>query len=176
MPNFKKGIFIGKFYPMHKGHLSTLRILSEKSEEAFLIFYYDQAAEEKLANQLGASYDIKQRVRDAQETIKDMTNVTVKVVTIPSEISFPADSLKIKALVEAQIGGEADVQIFGAEEEAMYVPYKYTSSYLLGPPYDIADEFGNTSPLHATAIRKNYQFYRQYLSAQVRNTLDNLLG
>lgn len=176
MPNFKKGIFIGKSYPMHKGHLSTLRILSEKSEEAFLIFYYDQAAEEKLATQLGANYDIEQRVRDAEEAVQDMNNVTVKIVTIPPDISFPADFLKIKALVEAHIGGKADVQIFGAEEEAMYVPYKYTSSYLLGPPYDVTDEFGSTSPLHATAIRKNYLFYKKYLPMQVRNTLDKLVS
>lgn len=156
---------------MHIGHLSTLRTLSEKCNETFLIFYYDQKAEKKLADQLGVDYDIEQRIRDARQVVKDMGNVTVCKVTIPPDIRFPIDFLKIKAMVEDEIQGKADVQIFGAEEELIYLPYKYTDSYLLGAPYDVEDEFGKSSSLHATAIRKNYLFYKKYLPDQVQSTL-----
>lgn len=171
MPEFEKGIFIGKFYPMHMGHLSTLRRLAERSQEAFLIFYNDEQAEERLAAQLGFNYDIEQRVADAKEVVEDMGNVVVKVLTIPSEITFPADFMKIKAMVEEQIQGKADVQIFGAEEESIYLPYKYTDSYLLGPSYDVEDERGNIVPLHATVIRNNYPYYKKYLPTEVQKTL-----
>ena len=97
MHEFKKGIFIGKFYPMHMGHLSTLRTLAEKSQEAFLIFYNDQRAEQELAAQLGINYDINQRVLDAREIVKDIGNVSVKILTITPDVTFPADFLKIKA-------------------------------------------------------------------------------
>lgn len=171
MPEFEKGIFIGKFYPMHMGHLSTLRALAEKSKEAFLIFYNDERAEEKLAAQLGINYDINQRVLDAKEIVKDIGNVTVKILTIAPEVVFPADFLKIKAMVEEQINGQADVQIFGAEEESIYLPYKYTDAYLLGPYYDVENELGDTVPLHATAIRNNYTYYKKYLPAEVQKSL-----
>ena len=78
-------------------------------------------------------------------------------------------------MVEDQISGQADVQIFGAEEESIYLPYKYTDAYLLGPSYDVIGELGNTVPLHATAIRNNYSFYKKYLPSQVQKTLGYLL-
>lgn len=171
MSEFEKGIFIGKFYPLHLGHIATLQALAKKCQKAFLIFYYDKKAEEKLTSQLRTAYSIDQRVRDAKEAVKEIKNVEVKCVSIPVGITFPADFQKIKKLVEEQIGGIADVQIFGAEEEAIYLPYKYTDKYLLGSPYFIEDEEGRTVPLHATAIRNNYEYYNKYLPASVRITL-----
>ncbi len=159
---------------MHMGHISTLRKLAEKTQESFLIFYNDQRAEDRLATQLGIGYDIHQRVRDTQEVVKDMGNVTVKLLTIPPEITFPKDSLRIQAMVEELIGGRADVQIFGAEEESIYVPYKYTDAYLLGSPYEVQNESGDKVALHATAIRNNYSFYKKHLPVRVQRTLDAL--
>lgn len=172
MSKFEKGIFIGKFYPLHLGHISTLKILADNCKEVFLIFYNDKEAEEKLSKQLGIRYDINQRANDAKAIVNDFGNVKVKVLTVPSDVTFPRDFLKIKQLVEEQIHGEADVQIFGAEEEAIYLPYKYTESYLLGEPYIVKNEKGDEVPLHATAIRKNYLFYKKYLPTQVQKSLE----
>jgi hypothetical protein len=174
MAQYEKGIFIGKFYPLHEGHLATLRKLAEASNEAFLIFYNDPRAESKLAFQLGTDYDIHLRIHDAQEIVKDIKNVAIKVLNIPPEITFPKDFLKIKSMIEEQIGGEADVQIFGAEEESIYLPFKYTDSYMLSPPYEVENEEGIIVSLHATAIRNNYPFYKKYLPAQVKRGLDTV--
>ncbi len=171
MHKFEKGIFIGKFYPLHIGHLSTLQILAEKSQEAFLIFYHDEQVEERLAAQLGSAYTIQQRVNDAQEIVKEFGNVTVRVLSVPPEITFPRDFLKIKKMIDELIEGEADVQIFGADEETTYLPYKYTGSYLLGPPYEVEDEAGNIVSLHASAIRNNYSYFKKYLPTRVLKTL-----
>ncbi len=156
---------------MHLGHLSTLRTLSKEAEEVFLFFYNDPKGEEKLAAQLGIDYNIEQRVLDAMKVTKDIGNVTVKVLNVPPETTFPADFLKIKKMVGEQIQGDADVQIFGAEEESIYLPYKYTDSYLLGSPYSVKSEEGKIVPLHATAIRNNYAYYKKYLPIEVQKTL-----
>ena len=174
MQKFKKGIFIGKFYPLHLGHLSTLRTLAVQSQEAFLIFYNDPPAEARLATQFGINYGIESRLRDARAVVRDMGNVTVLSLSIPPGITFPRDFLKVKKMVEEQIGGVADVQIFGEEEAAIYIPYKYADTYLLGAPYEVEDEKGSTAPLHATAIRNNYSFYKKYIPPEVQKALDKV--
>lgn len=174
MKRYTRGIFIGKFYPFHLGHLATLEKLAGECEESFLIFYYDPAAEARLAAELGESYDIHQRILDAQRATKDLPGVSVKILEIPSHIIFPRDFLTIKAMVKELIGGEPDVQIFGAEEESIYLPYKYSGAYLLGLPYSVVGEEGSNTSLRATAIRKNYPFYRQWLPEEVQESLDAL--
>lgn len=176
MAIYKKGVFIGKFYPMHNGHLSTLRKLAVACDEAYLIFYHDHKAEKRLASQLGADYAIQYRLEDAKQAVQGIGNVTVNVLTIGPDMTFPKDFLKIKELVKEQIKGTVNVQIFGEEEVSVYSPYKYSDAYLLGPAYEVTDEAGVITPLHATAVRNNYPYYRAHLPTAIRTRLDELLN
>lgn len=174
MKRYKLGIFIGKFYPLHMGHLTTLSALANVCDRAYVIFYDSRQGEERIAQKLGFTYAVDSRVRDARNALSKHKNISVIKVSIPDDLAFPNDFKKIKTIVEDTLGNKADVQIFGGEEKDIYLPYKYTDEYMLGPVYEVKDKENKPVSLHATLIREDYDFYKKYLPDDVRKTLDNI--
>lgn len=174
MKTHKRGIFIGKFYPLHLGHVSSIISLADMCDEAYLVFYNDESTEHRLAEQFGHDYTIDLRVADAKEALKNISNIHVVRVDVPQTINFPDDYQVIKSLVEKQIGGAADLQIFGSEERDAYVPFKYASDYILGSMYVVETDAQELVSLHATLVRNNYAYYKDFLPSAVRRTIHDI--
>lgn len=171
---YKTGIYIGKFFPMHFGHISSVRTLASLCQTAFVFFWCEEKTEQKLMKEFGKEYFIDLRIADAQTIFKNSPNIKFVRLDISNSTTFPADYLKIKAQVEQIVGTTLEVQIFGAEERVIYEPYIYADSAILGSEYDIESETKEIISLHATSIRRNYAAYKKYLPTTIQNTLDSL--
>lgn len=174
MKTHKRGIFIGKFYPLHLGHVSSIVSLADMCDEAYLVFYNDENAERRLAEQFGHDYVIDLRIKDAKEVLKNISNVRIVRVDVPQAVSFPDDYQRIKDLVEEQIGGPADLQIFGSEERDIYVPFKYAHDYILGSMYVVETKAKDLVSLHATLVRNDYAHYKDFLPSAVRQAIHDI--
>lgn len=67
MMKYTTGIYVGKFCPFHRGHYETLNKILEVCQKVFLVFFYDEVIEERLACELDYSMD---------ERIEDVANIT----------------------------------------------------------------------------------------------------
>lgn len=171
---YKTGIYIGKFFPMHLGHVSTIDMLSSACENTFVIFYNDKKAEEKLINQAGYNYTIDLRANDAKKIFEHRSNIVIIKLDVPNDIVFPDDYEDIKIMVQNIVGDEIDIQIFGCDEEAVYAPFKYADKYMLGCIYDIENNQSKITPLHSTLIRNDYYYYKKYLPSIVEQSITKL--
>ena len=171
---YKVGISIGKFLPMHLGHISGIQTLSYFCEKVYVLFYNDTKKERTITDAWGKAYPVNVRVADAEKVFKDCENIIIKIIDVPSDITFPNDYLKIKSMVEQLIGCEADAQTFGAEEIAIYEPYKYAREILPGTIHAVENQNGEIVPLHSTLIRNDYDFFKKYLPKVIRTTIDSM--
>lgn len=171
---YKTGVSIGKFFPMHLGHMSGIHTLEYFCEKVYVIFYHNKSQEERIINEWGVPYTINLRIADAQEVFKDYDNIIIVKVDIPDDLLFPDNYLDIKALVENAIGGTIDLQTFGAEERSIYEPYKYARNVVLGTIHAVETRDNKIVPLHATLIRDDYDFYKNSLSSTTQRTIDSL--
>jgi hypothetical protein len=171
---YKTGIYIGKFFPLHLGHISTINMINSVCEKVYVIFYNDKNAEIKLIRQAGYSYDINLRINDAKRIFETNDDIIVTKLDIPADITFPDNYEDIKALVHALVADKIDIQIFGCDEKEIYAPYVYADEFMLGGIYAIEDKDAMIKPLHATLIRTDYDYYKKYLPSIVEQTITKL--
>lgn len=169
MKKYKTGICVGKYYPLHAGHLQTVDIISKECELVYFVFYYDKEMEEKLKLEL--DYNINERIEDIKKILEGR-NVEIIKFDLPSNLTFPTDYLKIKELLFKQIGvSSIDLQIFGEDDLENYKDYIYADNYIAGP-----NIYKEGVALHATLIRKEYDKYKYLLHPIIRKRLDEKLS
>lgn len=171
---YKSGIYIGKFFPMHLGHISVIYTLESLCESVQILFYHDEMAEKRLASELGRDYAIDMRISDAQKIFDKNRNIEIKKLDIPSGVTFPTDRLKVKDLVKKIAGNNIDLQIFGSAERELCAVNKCAENFMLASMYEIESINNEIVELHSTLVRNNYGFYKKYLCSDVRRTIDNL--
>lgn len=160
------GIYVGKFFPLHNGHINCINRLINICDKVYVVFYNDPLKEDKLNQEL--NYSIDERIKDAKEIFKNH-NVEIVNYNVNPNLIFPNDYLKIKEEILNLVGIEKfDIQIFGQEEEAIYRDYIYADKYIAEPLLLLPDN----KSFHATLVRMNYLKYRKYLPEIVRNRLD----
>ncbi|MGE5456534.1 MAG: dephospho-CoA kinase [Ignavibacteriales bacterium] len=160
------GIYVGKFFPLHNGHINCINSLIKICDKVYVVFYNNPLKEAKLNQEL--SYSIDERIMDAKEIFKN-DNVEIVNYNVNPNLIFPKDYLKIKEEILNVVGIEKfDIQVFGQEEEEIYKNYIYADRYIAEPLLLLPDN----KSFHATLVRNNYLKYRKYLPEIVRNRLD----
>lgn len=169
MKKYNNGIYVGKFFPFQKGHMSTLETICNLCKKVYLVFFYTEESENKLLKQL--DYSIDERIDDVKEIFKDKNVIVIKFKP-SNNLKFPDDYIEIKNELLKELGLDyIDMQIFGKDDENLYKNYIYANDYIVGDNI-IVDE----QKLHATLIRKNYDKYKKYLHPIIRKRLDNKLN
>jgi HTH-type transcriptional repressor of NAD biosynthesis genes len=168
---YKNGIFIGKFYPLHFGHISTIKTLSLRCENVYVLFYYNKKDEERLKESFDYEYNIQDRISDCKYILND-NNIHVLKLEVDDNRKFPENKESILNKIKEIIKDNLDVQIFGGEEYEIYTPYRYTQEYITSSPYMVEDENGEIVSLHASLIRKNYDYYKKYIPKIIRDRID----
>lgn len=169
MKKYNTGIYVGKFFPFHKGHMNTLNTISSICNNVYLVFFYNEKMEYELTKEL--NYSIDERISDVKEIIKN-DNIDIVKFSPSKDLSFPNDYIKIKKELLEKIGLDyIDIQIFGKDDENIYKDYIYAENYMIGDNI-IIDE----RKLHATLIRENYDEYKKFLHPIIRIRIDNKLN
>lgn len=170
---YNNGIFIGKFYPLHFGHISAVKALCLSCENVYVLFYCNKKDEEKLHKSSGYKYDIEKRVEDCKNIFKEK-NVHVFKLEVDDDRKFPDNRESILKKIKAIVNNSLDLQIFGCEEYEIYAPYRYADEFMVASPYTVEDEKGELVFLHATLIRNEYDYYKSHIPTIIKNRIDAL--
>jgi cytidyltransferase-like protein len=169
---YKTGIYIGKFCPLHFGHLSLINSMLHKCEKVYVIFYNDKNIEYNIKINESFDYPIEERIKDAKEILSYNQNISVMEIVIPENIKFPEDKNLIKEQIKNKIRGNLDVQYIGLEEEQKYKDHIYADKYECAGIYTIEDgKCIIQETLHASSIRKNINYYKKYLPRIIRDKI-----
>lgn len=169
MKKYKTGIYIGKFYPFHNGHLQALESLIDLCEKVFVVFNYDEKIENILKEEL--DYNIDERVDDTKKILKGKNVEIIKFIQ-PQEFFFPKDHLEIRKKIFKQLKVQnIDLQVIGAEDEEKYKNYTLGDQYITSTMINI-----DKTILHATLIRNNYDKYKYFIHPIIRKRLDEKLN
>jgi cytidyltransferase-like protein len=170
---YKTGIYIGKFCPLHFGHISLINSMLHKCEKIYVIFYNDKKIEDTIKINENFNYPIKDRIKDAKEVLAYNKNISVIELVIPKEIKFPEHKDLIKEKIKHKINANLDVQYIGLEEEQRYKDQIYADAYECAGIYTIEDEKEIIKQaLHAKDIRKNIHYYKKYLPKIIRDKIE----
>ncbi|MFI3260625.1 MAG: hypothetical protein R3Y13_02825 [bacterium] len=165
MKKYKTGIFIGKFFPFHNGHLKCLIELNKLCDTVYLILYYDHENELNLLKEF--NYNIDLRYQDIKKITENM-NVKCFLYNNSKGYKFPDDFLLIKSAIFKLINvKEIDLQIIGANEEAIYSKYIYANKYIVLKRNKVHE-----NELSATIIRKDFEKYKMHLPNVILNRFD----
>ena len=158
---FKKALVIGKFQPLHKGHLALIDYAKDNAEQVDMLVTANENEEIPLA----------QRFDWAQETFSEDSCVNVygylydpKMLTASSESDLQSSKDWADYLMKVHVGmHEVDV-IIGSER---YV--QYMADYL-GISYMIYDEKRDNLKISATLLKSDIIRYWDYLAPAVKRT------
>jgi len=173
MKEYKTGIFAGKFFPLHRGHLNCIDKISSLCDTVYLVFYNNSISETKRMEEGSLNYPIDRRIEDAKKLFEG-TNVKLIDYKVNTELYFPIDFEEVKKDLLNLIGEkEIDLQIFGKEEEEVYKNYVYAKKYITCEHCD-AEFDGEKVPLRATVIRKNLNKLKNYIPDLVYKSIQEL--
>lgn len=170
MKKYKTGIFAGKFFPLHKGHLNCIDKISSLCETIYLVFYNNSISELKRMEEKEINYPIEKRVEYAKKLF-DGTNVKVINYKVNTNLYFPTDFSEVKKDLLNLIGlEEIDLQIFGEDEEKIYKNFLYAKEYITCEHFKIQIN-GEEIKLSATRIRKDIAKLKEYMPDIIYNSI-----
>lgn len=162
MKKYKTGIFAGKFFPMHQGHLNCIEKMSSLCEIVYFVFYNNEISELNRLKDGVLNYPIDRRIKDAKKIFFN-TNIKVINYEVNTMLYFPTDFEEVKKDLLNLIGEkEIDLQIFGEEEEEVYKNYLYAKEYITCK-HCVIDIDGKKEQLRATLIRDNLTKLKDYV-------------
>ncbi len=167
MQKYNNGIYLGKFFPFHEGHLKTLDVICEVCDKVYLVFFWTKDSEKLLSDIF--DYSLNERISDVR---KIFGNRNVEIIKYnPGKLKFPNDFLEIKSELLKILGEKSiDIQIFGKDDETLYKDYIYADNYIIGKNIEV-----DGVNLHANLIRCDYDKYKNFLHPIVRKRLDEKL-
>ena len=159
---YHKALIIGKFQPLHKGHMALIQFASEHAEEVVVC----------LTAHKGEVVPMSLRKKWLDEAYQDNPNVTIKDIAYDANTLTDSSESNISAshawadFLKSYFGDsfrDFDV-IVGSER---YV--QYMSDYL-GLDNLVYDEERTTLPISATMIKNDLFRYWDYLAPAVKRT------
>lgn len=153
------GMFVGKFLPLHIGHINAIKKASKMCDKLFVVVGGDEIRCKKLCDEAKIPFiDLKTKTEWVKNELKDLKNVEVisfneeGIPTMPN--GWKEWSEKLKSLLCEKV----DI-IFGSERDYCKDYEKYFSE----SKYVLQDEFRKEVNISATKIRENPQKYFDYL-------------
>jgi HTH-type transcriptional repressor of NAD biosynthesis genes len=162
------GVYGGKFFPFHKGHLSYIMKAQSMVDVLFVVVQYDEEHEKKLIEHNNFNYvSPKERVRWVTETLKDFPNIRVfgqYEHRSEEHMTDPLIEETYKDLLQI-VGGKIDV-IFSNTWEYD----EYFKKYLPKSEHVVFYENRDVFDISATQIREQGVFATwEYLPPVVQN-------
>lgn len=158
---FHKALIIGKFQPLHKGHLALIDFAARQAETVLVC----------AAAHPGEHIPLEQRVDWLKESYKNRENIAVQGISYdparlnPSSVSDLKSSEQWADYLREVLEGFAETDVIVGSE--LYV--KYMADYL-GIHYLIYDEPRKKLPISATTIKSDPIRYWDYLSPAAKHT------
>ena len=152
MKRFKIGMYGGKFFPFHKGHLYCVETAAKKCEKLYVILFHGSTQElEILKQKPNEKYlQVEDRIKHLKNGCKHLKNVIVVDIDV-SECKYEdgTENWDMETPLVLEKCGILDA-VFGSEPE--YGDY-FKRAYP-GAKYVLIDAKRKTVPISATMIRK----------------------
>lgn len=151
------GLYGGKFFPFHKGHLESIMQAQSMVDVLFVVVGFDPEYDKLLCE--GTKFKhVDERVRERwiTEELRDFPNIRVLAHYEKRCDDYMTNPLVAEAYKELlpKIGGKVDL-VFSSESEYE----EYFEKYLPMAKHVVLDEDRSTYPISATQIRENGVFH-----------------
>lgn len=146
------GVFPGKFFPPHRGHLAAILNARTRCKKLYVVVSCNEGHEATLAKSENLKpIPINERVRWLSIEMKGIDNIIVLGMNEDHIPAPPNGWVEWTALLNATIPEKFDV-IFGSDIE--YATNGYTT-YFPNVAYELCDQNREFFPISATEIRKH---------------------
>jgi len=167
----KTGLFVGKFLPLHLGHLNAIKKASLNCDKLFVVVGDDPIKNKKLCDEAHLPFiDLKTKTEWVKLETKDLKNVIVLPFDESGIKSSPFGwedwSKKLKEILKEKI----DI-IFGSEED--YAPYY--KIYFPESEYVLQDKSRKEVNISSTKIRSDIKKYFDYIAPSAKPFFEKYL-
>ncbi len=164
---YKIGVFTGKFMPLHKGHLRSIKIASKQVETLYVVICYDENLMKRECDKYNLPY-INDEIRKEwlSHYLRKFKNTKVVVLDQTNLKPFPDGIEDFKKLLLSSIGGHLDC-FFGGEPS-----YQKFAEDVFGVPYILIDPSRSKVTISATDIRRDLKKNHRYLKHRVNKYLN----
>lgn len=160
----KIGVFFGKLYPPHRGHLNAIINASTQCQKLYVIISYHEKLERKLAEEVGIQpIPIALRKQWLAQELIDMEHIKVKVLDESNISEYPNGWKQWTELMKVTVGENIDEFFVGEEEYLQQLPKYFPNSHII-----LFDSNRNRFPISATEIRNNIYKNWDYILGSAR--------
>lgn len=148
---YKIGVYSGKFYPPHRGHLYAIMHASTRCEKLYVIVSHHPDLSKELSEKNNIPVmDLKLRAKWLSQELQGFDHIEVLMLDETGIPVYPYGWAQWSQMVRDLVPGKIDV-IFGGEPE-----YKaYNDQYFPEAVYEVFDHNRERYPISATKIRSN---------------------
>jgi len=163
---YKVGVFSGKFMPLHKGHIRSVKIASKQVEKLYVIVCHEQDYMKEECEKYKLPYmDMELRLAWVKNAFRKIKNVEVVALDQTNLEPFPDGIEDFKAKVNELIKEDIDVFFGGEKKHPEFVKKVFKADYIL------IDPDRKIIPISASMIRSDLKRNHRYLKRNVRNYL-----
>ncbi len=164
---YKIGVFTGKFMPLHKGHIRSVKIASKQVEKLYVVVCHNQDYMKSECEKYHLpDMSMELRVNWVKNAFKRIKNVEVISIDQTKIKPFPKGIEEFSQKLTDLIKEKIDV-FFGGEED-----YQEFAKKVFGADYILIDPERKKVPISATMIRHDLKKNHRYLKRNVKNYLE----
>ena len=165
------GLFVGKFLPLHIGHINAIKKASNACDKLFVVVGDDPIKNKKLCDEAHLPFiDLKTKTEWVKAETKNIKNVVVVPFDESGIKSAPFGweewSEKLKELLKEKV----DI-IFGSEENYA----SYYKKYFSESKYVLQDKDRKEVNISSTKIRSDIKKYFDYIAPSAKPFFEKYL-
>ena len=165
---YKIGVFTGKFMPLHKGHLRSIKIASKQVETLYVVICYDENLMKRECDKYNLPYFNAEVRKDwLTHYLRKFKNIKVVVLDQTNFKKFPDGIQDFKKALLSLTDGKLDC-FFGGEPV-----YLKVAEEVFGVPYILIDPSRSKVKISATDIRRDLKKNHRYLKHRVNKYLNS---
>lgn len=163
---YKTGVFTGKFMPLHKGHIRSVKIASKQVEKLYVIVCHNEDYMRKECDKYNLPYmDINTRTDWVKKSFKKLKNVEVAAIDQTHIEPFPKGIETFKAKINEIVGTKIDTFFGGEKNYPEFAKKSFNADYIL------IDPDRKRIPISASMIRHDLKKNHKYLKRTVKKYL-----
>lgn len=163
---YKIGVFTGKFMPLHKGHIRSVKIASKQCEKLFVIVCHNQDYMKEECDKYNLPYmNIELREAWVKYAFRKVKNIVVATIDQTNIAPFPKGIEEFKDKINNIVGEKIDVFFGGEKNYPEFAKKSFNADYIL------IDPDRKRVPISASMIRHDLKKNHKYLKRNVKNYL-----
>lgn len=164
---YKTGVFTGKFMPLHKGHIRSVKIASKQVEKLYVVVCHNQDYMKSECEKYHLpDMSMELRVKWVKNAFKRLKNVEVVSIDQTKIEPFPKGIEDFSKKLKELVGKKIDV-FFGGEKN-----YQDFAKKSFGAEYVLIDPERKKVPISATMIRHDLKKNHRFLKREVKKYLE----